>query len=30
MPELDQPDQEDQSLQAIEKPARILDAIKIL
>jgi hypothetical protein len=30
MPELDQPDHEDQSLQAIEEPARIIDAIKIL
>jgi hypothetical protein len=30
MPELDQPDHEDQSLQPIEEPARIIDAIKIL
>jgi hypothetical protein len=30
MPELDQPDHEDQSLQAIEEQARIIDAIKIL
>jgi hypothetical protein len=29
-PELDQPDHEDQSLQAIEEPTRIIDAIKIL
>jgi hypothetical protein len=29
-PELDQPDHEDQSLQAIEEPARIIDAVKIL
>jgi hypothetical protein len=29
MLELDQPDHEDQSLQAIEEPARIIDAIKI-
>jgi hypothetical protein len=28
-PELDQYDHEDQSLQAIEEPARIIDAIKI-
>jgi hypothetical protein len=30
MPELDKPDHEDQSLQAIEEPIRIIDAIKIL
>jgi hypothetical protein len=30
MPELDQLDQEDQSLPTIEEPARIIDAIKIL
>jgi hypothetical protein len=30
MPERDQPDHEDQSLQAIEEAARIIDAIKIL
>jgi hypothetical protein len=29
-PELDQPDHEDQFLQAIEELARIVDAIKIL
>jgi hypothetical protein len=29
-PGLDQPDHEDQSLQAIGEPARIIDAIKIL
>jgi hypothetical protein len=28
--EQDQPDHEDQSLQAIEEPTRIIDAIKIL